>query len=268
MARVTVRDMDNAPLGVVGASWEPVQNAIAFDILQPLVDARIIDLDTAGSLSGGSRVYMSGKIAKREAEVVPGDVVTGNLLAYNYHGGNVPGSKRFGFKQTGVRVVCTNTFGMATRGDDSHAEGFSEAGVFFTHQSGVTERVKELKNVIAEQAVQFTSTVEMFKHMASRQLNPEKYFEDLLGITERREEALLKGETAPGTGRITMGRLLEAYNTQPGQQYAPGSAWQAFNAVTFFVDHKRGTDIKRKENSLFGDGARIRSRAFELAMAA
>ena len=46
-----------------------------------------------------------------------------------------------------------------------------------------------------------------------------------------------------------------------------GTAWAAWNAVTEYVDHHTGNDARRRmESSWWGDGAKVKSRAFELAL--
>ena len=66
-----------------------------------------------------------------------------------------------------------------------------------------------------------------------------------------------------------MTQLTEAYETQPGKQYAAGSYWQAYNGLTYWLDHKRGrSDDNRLNNSWFGNGGKVRDRGLELALAA
>jgi hypothetical protein len=58
--------------------------------------------------------------------------------------------------------------------------------------------------------------------------------------------------------------LLE---TQPGADLAPGTWWNAFNAVTFAVDHKLGRAAdSRLHSAWFGDNARHKSEAMEIAL--
>lgn len=259
-----VRLSDNSTLGVVGPGYCPVQNAVAFEPVQPLVDAGYMDIATAGSLRGGARVYVSCKLRAEASEVVPGDKVEGYFLAYQGHDGRT----RLSYKHTAIRVVCANTLGMASAGDDKRADGYSAEGVYFSHNSGVGTRVKNLAEQIQRMAGDFSSTVEAYRYTTRVSTHPRKFFETLLGIEERRLEAQRLGVEEPGRGRMTIEKLMEAYDTQPGTQFAPGSAWQAYNAVTYWVDHKRGRDENRLDNSLFGAGAALKREALELAVAA
>jgi hypothetical protein len=117
-------------------------------------------------------------------------------------------------------------------------------------------------------AGEFSQTIDAYRTLARKDLHPRKFFETLLGIEQRRAEAEAAGEEESGMGKRVLERLLESYETQPGREFAPGTAWQAYNAVTYFVDHKRGRDENRQDNSLFGAGAAPKRKALELVLAA
>lgn len=62
-------------------------------------------------------------------------------------------------------------------------------------------------------------------------------------------------------------RALEVINTQPGANYAEGSWWQAFNAVTYLTDHKIGkTADSRLQSAWFGANKNLKIRALETAI--
>lgn len=256
------RDSDDAVLGVVGRNWTPLQNADAFEVLQPLVDAGLVELDTAGSLKGGSRVYMTAKLIGERGEVVRGDEVKGSMLAYNSH----DGSLKFGFKHTPIRVVCNNTLTAATASD--RGRGYTSNGVFFMHRSSIMNNVKELRAKLDYFASSFNDSIDAFKAMAAVQVNPEEFFRKLLNIPLERLQN--RNTThADREGLRTFDQLMEAYDVQPGRHFAAGSAWTAYNAVTFHVDHSRGrSEESRKDAAWFGQGAVLREKAFALALAA
>jgi hypothetical protein len=63
-------------------------------------------------------------------------------------------------------------------------------------------------------------------------------------------------------------RVMELISTQPGAEMFPGSAWQAYNAVTYYVDHERGRTRDSALNSAwFGEGAQLKQSALDLALA-
>jgi len=88
------------------------------------------------------------------------------------------------------------------------------------------------------------------------------------------DEVLNRTEQADGVKekaiKITRpaSRVLELMNAQPGADLAEGTAWNAYNAVTYYVDHERGRgESSAVESSLFGEGAGLKQDALELALA-
>jgi hypothetical protein len=78
------------------------------------------------------------------------------------------------------------------------------------------------------------------------------------------------GKVEPMKNKVTRpaARVLELVNTSPGADIAPGTAWNAYNAVTYFVDHERGRgEASAVESSLFGEGSNLKQDALALAMA-
>jgi hypothetical protein len=60
--------------------------------------------------------------------------------------------------------------------------------------------------------------------------------------------------------------LMDAYYSAPGAM--PGTARGLVEAVTYFVDHKRGTtDEGRMDSAALGQGAVIKQRALDAALA-
>lgn len=63
-------------------------------------------------------------------------------------------------------------------------------------------------------------------------------------------------------------RVLELVGAQPGADLADGTAWNAYNAVTYYVDHERGRgESSAVESSLFGEGSQLKQNALDLAIA-
>src|SRR5580704_7805618 len=69
------RSTDGKILGVVGARYHPLQNRDAFCWFQPFHDGREASLHTAGSLRGGSRVWVLAKLNRDPLIVAQGDEV-------------------------------------------------------------------------------------------------------------------------------------------------------------------------------------------------
>jgi hypothetical protein len=60
---------------------------------------------------------------------------------------------------------------------------------------------------------------------------------------------------------------LTIKDSQPGANFAEGSWWQAFNTVTFMIDHKLGrSDDSRNNSAWFGQGNRVKINALQQAV--
>jgi phage/plasmid-like protein (TIGR03299 family) len=272
--KAIVRATDGRVLGVVGKRYTPVQNRKALEPFQPLVQAGLVELDAAGSLRDGQRVWILGKLKGAEAQVVPGDAVRGYMLFYNGHDGTLAAS----YQKTAIRVVCMNTLSMAVaRGEEG-----SEGRIQFRHTANVVEQVDALTRQFSVAAEHFADTVGVYRHLAAGQCpDPKRYFRKVLGLKNGsgangsgnghagRYGALDVAEegSAREQGKRQLARLLELFETQPGAGYGAGSYWQAYNAVTFWVDHDRGRSNDARMNaSWFGSGRIIRDRALEVAL--
>jgi len=62
-------------------------------------------------------------------------------------------------------------------------------------------------------------------------------------------------------------QVLHSITNQPGADMAEGTAWNTYNAVTYYVDHQRGrTSDNGLENAMYGNGVKMKAGALELAV--
>ena len=106
-----VRDSDLSVLGVVGGRYVPVQNHRAFDFFDGLVGSKEAKYETAGSLDGGRRVFMTARVP-RDIKIGGADAVDLYLVLATSHDGSLALTAMV----TPVRVVCQNTLNMALNG--------------------------------------------------------------------------------------------------------------------------------------------------------
>lgn len=85
--RAVLRGSDGKILGVVGAAYRPLQNAQAFQFFEPFLESGLCELEAAGSLKEGKRVWVLARVKSAEAEVTSGDTVPGYFLLSNAHDG-------------------------------------------------------------------------------------------------------------------------------------------------------------------------------------
>ena len=119
-------------LGVVGPRYTILQNQDAFKWFQPFLEAKEAALHTAGSLRGGSRIWVLAKLNREPLVIAQGDEVEKYLLLSHSHDGSL--AVRVGF--TPIRVVCQNTLSMAHNADASKL-------IRFKHTKDIHENLAE-----------------------------------------------------------------------------------------------------------------------------
>lgn len=120
---VLYRTDTGAPLWVASKSYNIVQPSEVMDFFAKLSDIGGFELETAGALSEGKRIWGLAKV-NDGAPVVGHDVVRPYVLLATSYDGTLATTAKF----STVRVVCSNTLAMATGGgfQDSKAETDTE----------------------------------------------------------------------------------------------------------------------------------------------
>ena len=84
-----------------------------------------------------------------------------------------------------------------------------------------------------------------------------QYFGHLLGMSKKNEGELSR----------TANRAMEVLVEQPGAEFAEGSWWSAFNAITFMTDHELGRSADtRLQSAWYGTNRKLKTEALELAL--
>jgi phage/plasmid-like protein (TIGR03299 family) len=254
--RAVVRDVDSTVLATVGKQYHPLQNDDAFSVLEPARKKFGIQIETAGALGRGDRVWMLAKMPE-SVEPVPGDEIRGYILIVTGHNGWTPYTGRF----TSIRVVCHNTLQMATRQ--------SEAFVKLHHSRDNKDQLEQVGMMITTFTAALKESNESFTRLAKKKMNRAQLFEyvnSVLGIHDDEDS-----EVRPVLERRRE-KIIELAATGKGVEFAPGTAWSALNAVTEYIDHVRPAEVKAprmlkqaNESALFGANARIKMKAFVLA---
>jgi len=254
--KAVVRDVDGAVLSTVGDKYHPIQNSEAFGILQPACEQFGVVIETAGALNNGEKVWMLARLPE-SIEVVEGDRVDGYFLVRSSHNGKSCMTAR----PTPIRVVCANTLSIATRD--------KKAGVIkLRHSSSAKDSLDDTAHLISSLVQHLKDTGETFRQLADRKMTQDEmddYFIEVLGITEKSKQSAVRtfSEVAElGAGKAT------------GFEFAPGTLWTAYNALTEYVDHripleassKKGL-ITAQKSALFGSNNKLKARALKIAQA-
>lgn len=81
------------------------------------------------------------------------------------------------------------------------------------------------------------------------------------------ETVLIESEPKDKPGR-KLNQLMEVLDSQPGANLAKGTVWNAYNAVTYLVDHVTGRSLESGvESAIYGEGARLKASALDMAVA-
>jgi phage/plasmid-like protein (TIGR03299 family) len=244
-----VRSMDNSILDVVSDDWNPVQNTEAFDFFNEFVAAGDMEMHTAGSLRDGQIVWGLAKV-KESFELFKGDQIDSYLLFSNFHKYGFSTDVRF----TPIRVVCNNTLTLSLNSN-------VERMVKISHrQKFDPDNVKGMLGIATEKLAKYK---DMAQFLGSKRYNDEnivEYFTRIFPVTGSNEKK--KKEISKNAQYA-----LDVLETQPGAQYAPGSWWQAFNAVTFLTDHVIGRSADtRLTSAWYGYNKGVKTKALETAV--
>lgn len=241
-----VRETDGSELTIVSGKWAPIQNHQAFSIFNEFVQEGGMQMETAGSLFDGQIVWALAKTTEA-FRVFGDDEIRGYFLFSNPH---IYG-KTATFGGTSIRVVCNNTHSWAL-------------------QSGLDNRV-----VINHRAAFDAAAVHDSLAALHIRLGEFKERAELLGGRRYDDETLAEyfNEVFPVTGAaknkkasLNAKRALRIVEEQPGAEFAAGTWWNAYNAVSYVTDHLAGNGNDNRINSAwFGKHRNLKNTALDLA---
>jgi phage/plasmid-like protein (TIGR03299 family) len=257
--KAVVRTDTNDVLGVVGNSYQPVQNYQCFGFLDAVVAEGELKYHTAGALGKGERIWMLAKLPGEIRIQDSEDVTEKFLLLHNSHDGT--SSLRVFF--TPIRVVCANTLAMA----ETRSRGSS---VSIAHKGNLTSKIAEAQEILGFAKRFYDDAEEKINRLASFQPSRqqlEDYFYNLYPDAD---------DTGRFRARNIRQELFRLFEYGRGQEIPETklTTWSAFNAVTEFVDHHRQTrgqsyydkSSARLKSAWFGSGAKLKAEAWKQAL--
>ena len=275
----TTRSTDGRVLGVVGNRYTPIQNSEAFSFLDSVVASGDVRYETAGSLFDGRKVWMLARLSEADFEVVSGDVVRQYLLLGNWH----DGSGSLLAKLVDMRVVCNNTYAAALRENGRQAR--------IRHSGDIEAKFQDAREILGFAQLRAEENRDKMKVLAGTQFTKARLIEFaeklyplpgadaniVLGGDEDTAEPTKAVKTRVERNRSNIMRLFETAtgNDMPG---VSGTAWAAFNAVTYLSTHEkkvRGLNgegqesairARRLDSSWFGSSADLNQRAMGIAL--
>lgn len=246
--KVLHRSDTGAPLAVVSDGYHVVQPAEVMSFFDNLVKLGGFQLETAGALSFGRRVWALASVGAG-ADIVDGDKVKPYLLLGTSYDATMATVAKF----TTVRVVCNNTITAALSDNTAavrvlHSERFDAEAVRL--ELGIVANNWERFLIQSRKLAGETMGADAADSFVAELLKP--YHTGKIDITASKAYK----------------RIMHLFNGAAiGSDIGgvTGTRWGMLNAVTELIDHERGrSDNTRLESAWFGTGAAIKTRAMEL----
>ena len=256
--KAIIREDTGEGFTIMGDGYQPAQNVDSCGLLDDLIAQGQAVYHTAGSLFNGRKIFLLVKLPN-DIIINKDDAVQPYILLSNSH----DGSQALRIQITPVRVICANTLRFATR---------DKGGFYGKHTKNLMQKAGEAREVLGLASAYY----EMFAQKADQMLNTTLSVMQVQSVLEKvyqfnPDKAYDEQDHRVKTAYETTLDLLQHPTNMVGGM--SGTAWAAWNAVTYYVDHERVVrgdykDDKRLDASWFGVGADIRQRAYDLLVPA
>jgi len=266
--KVLHRSDTGAPLAVVSDGYHVVQPGQVMDFFRRLVDIGGFELETAGALSDGRRVWALARVGDG-APIVDADLVRPYLLLGTSYDGTMATVAKF----TAIRVVCNNTItaavggysgGRVVKGEGETDKGFLKSAVRVLHSERFDPDAVRLQlGIVAGAWEHFLIQSRQLAAVPMEQAEADAFIVDLLTPYHTAARPLQETKGYRRVMDLFQGRAIGS--DIPG---VFGTRWGMLNAVTEMVDHERGrAGSTRLESAWFGPGAALKARAVDLLTA-
>lgn len=295
--QVVIRNDTQEPLGVVGRDYRPMLHKEAFGFFQPLVDDKTVQLEAAGVLRKGKRVWILARFMD-PMEVTKEDRLDPFLLFATGHDGTLS----TWIKNTATRVVCINTMVAAMGGDTDEKVTerlVKEGAVCIRHMGDPTQRLEQARTAVLAARKGAKETVEVFRALRAVEIKDEKQatewvrevfdpdyvaarklvkrINDRLRSDELKEDQERRAALAEKRNELealldkpnwTSKQVLENFESAPGHELAGKTAYGLYSAATYYLTHQRSKDEGiGLEGNWFGQHAQMNRKALAHAVA-
>jgi phage/plasmid-like protein (TIGR03299 family) len=251
-ATVLYRSDTNEALSVVSKRYKVVQPRDVLGFYRDLVSVSGFELETAGVLKGGKKLWA---LARTGDEIMLSgvDKVKAYLLLATSCDGSLATTAQF----TSIRVVCNNTLQMAV-GDNLGAVRVPHSTLFDP------VAVKQSLGLGITAWDQFSRSINAMANRHVNKFEAMNYLVNVLGdpslpLQEQPNQKAIQAVHALFVGAGKGSDMPSATNT----------AWGLVNGITEYVDtHRRArSQDYRLDSAWFGQGAQIKQKGFEAALA-
>lgn len=247
---VNFRNDNGQALGIVSDGYKIVQNSTAFAFLDSFLGDEIESYVKAGCYKGGAKIYLRAKLPGTLTFANnPDDTGEKYVDFFTSH----DGSMAMEIQILAFRLVCSNGL-KAFRKMNS---------LKIRHTANMTLSDVKMKLGFVEN--KFSLIESLSQKMAVQPVSNDRLVSILEGAGAIPHE---EKRSTRATNIIQEISALFDRGLGTNLKNTRGTAWGAYNAITEYVDHHRGNDQeKREESSNIGSGARIKERALELLSA-
>jgi len=251
--KVLYRSDNNKPLSTVSKKYQVVQPAEILDFYRDLVQVGGYQLETAGVLKEGRKLWALARTGQ-STMLKGGDEVRGYLLLATACDGTLATTAQF----TSVRVVCNNTLQIAL--------GRNRGAVKVPHRSQFDPRaVKEELGIAISSWDGFMANMHQLADRKVSQAETERFFQRLFTYASAKPSDNPKMNER---GLKAVANLFEGNGRGATLESAAGTAWGLVNSVTEYVDHQQRARNagNRLDSAWFGAGAILKQRAWDAAL--
>ncbi|MGN8084865.1 DUF932 domain-containing protein [Ralstonia sp. 22086] len=252
--KVLYRSDTKAPLSVVSNRYQVVQPAEILEFYRDLTEAGGFELETAGVLKDGKKLWALAKTGQQTV-LKGGDTVNGYLLLATACDGTLATTAQF----TSVRVVCNNTLAIAL------ADGTGAVKVPHRTQFNPQAVKQQLGIAVAS----WDSFMVRMRALSERKVRPATAHDFFRRLLDMPSLATIESKPQPNDRAL---RAIQALYDGKGMgadlPSAAGTAWGLVNAVTQYADHERRARSAdhRLDSAWFGVGANLKQRAWDEAL--
>lgn len=257
---VLYRSDTKKALGVVGNRYHVVQPATVLQFFDRLSQHNGFELEVAGALSGGKRIWALAKVGEG-APVVGEDLVKPYVLLATSYDGTLATTAML----TTVRVVCNNTLTMATNANESkisvpHRNRFSiedtrlDLGIAFN----AFDRFIIESRKLAQKRITDTFAQDFLKKLLPPAVSIK---------TEGGTKIVTPVPVEETRGFKSIMELFQFEAMGVGMTSASGTAWGLLQATTQYVDHSLGRNAdSRMTSAWFGNGNNLKDKARDMLL--
>lgn len=251
-SEVLYRSDTFAQLGIVSDRYQIVQPGAVLEFFRDIVGQGNMELETAGSLDGGRKVWALAKTGD-SFSLMGQDRVEGYLLLSTSFDGSMATRAQF----TSVRVVCNNTLQMAA----SDCKG----AIKIPHST--TFNAQGVKIDLGILGGAFSHFESQATELAKRSLTNKEAMALLISVMAPEAKEPDQISTKKFNQIKTIYDLYAHAGMGSSFRSSQGTAWGLVNAMTEYVDHQSGNNSNNRFRSAqFGPGASLKSDTFAQAL--